>query len=79
MAADWTDERRHVFHLLKQALLDQVVLAHPHFEEPFLLLVDASSNGLGAVLSQVSEGGTVARPIAFAQSRYPAHRQSFSP
>ena len=83
-ATDWTEECRQAFHLLKQALLDQVVLAHPNFSEPFLLSVDASSNGLGAVLSQVPEGGTVARPIAFAskslsyaQSRYPAHRLEF--
>lgn len=83
-AADWTEECKQAFHLLKQALLDQVVLAHPNFSEPFLLSVDASSNGLGAVLSQVPEGGTVARPIAFAskslsfaQSRYPAHRLEF--
>ena len=43
------------------------------------------ARGLGAVLSQVPEGGTVARPIAFAskslsyaQSRYPAHRLEFA-
>jgi len=65
-------------------LLDQVLLAHPNFNEPFLLSVDASSNGLGAVLSQVPSNGTMARPIAFAsksltyaQSRYPAHRLEF--
>lgn len=83
-AADWTEECRQAFSRLKQALLDEVVLAHPNFDEPFLLSVDASSNGLGAILSQVPEGGTVARPIDFsskslsyAQSRYPAHRLEF--
>ncbi len=83
-ASDWTEECSQAFHKLKQALLDQVLLAHPHFDEPFLLSVDASSNGLGAVLSQIPTGGTLARPVAFAsksliyaQSRYPAHRLEF--
>lgn len=83
-AADWTEECSRAFHQLTQALLDQVVLAHPNFSEPFLLSVDASCNGLGAVLSQVPTGGSTARPIAFgsksltyAQSKYPAHRLEF--
>uniref|UniRef100_A0A3P9LLK5 Gypsy retrotransposon integrase-like protein 1 n=1 Tax=Oryzias latipes TaxID=8090 RepID=A0A3P9LLK5_ORYLA len=83
-ADDWTDECRSAFSKLKQALLDQVMLAHPNFDEPFLLSVDASADGLGAVLSQVPVGGKIARPIAFAskslssaQSKYPAHRLEF--
>ncbi len=83
-ATDWTEECSQAFHKLRQALLDQVLLAHPNFNEPFLLSVDASCNGLGAVLSQVPSNGTTARPIAFAsksltyaQSRYPAHRLEF--
>lgn len=83
-AADWTDGCRLAFMQLKQALLDQVLLAHPDFNRPFLLSVDASSNGLGAVLSQVAEGADKARPVAFAsksltyaQSKYPAHRLEF--
>ncbi|KAJ8405696.1 hypothetical protein AAFF_G00316760 [Aldrovandia affinis] len=52
-SADWTPEYREAFNVLKQALLEKVTLAHPDFSKPFLLSVDASSNGLGAVLSQV--------------------------
>lgn len=83
-ADDWTEECSLAFNKLKQALLVQVILAHPNFTEPFLLSVDASTDGLGAVLSQVPQGGTTARPIAFAsksltyaQSKYPAHRLEF--
>lgn len=83
-AADWTEECKQAFQQLKQALLDQVALAHPDFDKPFLLSVDASSCGLGAVLSQIPADGRTARPIAFAskslsyaQSRYPAHRLEF--
>ena len=82
--ADWTPECRQAFLSLKQVLSERVLLAHPNFDEPFLLSVDASNNGLGAVLSQVQEGSPTARPIAFAsksltyaQSRYPAHRLEF--
>ncbi|KAK0153851.1 Retrovirus-related Pol polyprotein from transposon gypsy [Merluccius polli] len=53
---DWTPECSGAFRTLKQALLDNVTLAHPDFSKPFLLSVDASSNGLGAVLSQLADG-----------------------
>ena len=83
-AADWTYECGQAFEQLKQALLDQVLLAHPDFGKPFLLSVDASCNGLGAVLSQMPDQEMTARPIAFAsksltyaQSKYPAHRLEF--
>lgn len=83
-AADWTDECRQAFQQLKRALLAQVPLAHPNFSVPFLLSVVASTNGLGAVLSQVPADRSTARPIAFAgkslnhaQSKYPAHRLEF--
>uniref|UniRef100_A0AAQ4QA44 Gypsy retrotransposon integrase-like protein 1 n=1 Tax=Gasterosteus aculeatus aculeatus TaxID=481459 RepID=A0AAQ4QA44_GASAC len=82
--ADWSPECSEAFSKLKQALLENATLAHPDFSKPFLLSVDASSNGLGAVLSQLAEGDDVARPVAFAskslnyaQSRYPAHRLEF--
>lgn len=80
-SSDWTQECRDAFSELKQALLERVILAHPDFSKPFLLSVDASSNGLSAVLSQVVVGGVVARLIAsdskslnYAHSKYPAHR-----
>ena len=82
--ADWTLECKQAFETLKRALVDQVLLAHPDFAKPFILSVDASTSGLGAVLSQVQDGYDTARPIAFAskslnhaQSKYPAHRLEF--
>ena len=62
--ADWTSDHQKAF--LKTALLTSVVLAHPDFTRPFVLCTDASLDGLGAVLSQVQKGDTVARPVAFA-------------
>ncbi|XP_066566330.1 uncharacterized protein LOC136753848 [Amia ocellicauda] len=82
--ADWSVECEVAFDQLKTMLLECVVLAHPDFDEPFILSVDASLDGLGAVLSQVPQGESKARPIAFAsktlsasQRKYPAHRLEF--
>lgn len=81
---DWTPECEAAFEKLKEVLLDCVVLAHPDFERPFILSTDASTDGLGAVLSQVPAGEVRARPVAFAskslsrsQAKYPAHRLEF--
>ena len=65
-STDWTADHDRAFAELKQTLINSVVLAHPDFSQPFLLSTDASLDGLGAVLSQVREGDSVARPIAFA-------------
>lgn len=82
--ADWTDDCDSAFLNLKEKLLNCVVLTHPDFSKPLILSIDASLDGLGAVLSQIQEGETKARPIAFAsktltgsQKRYPAHRLEF--
>lgn len=82
--ADWTVECREAFKTLKHELVHSVTLAHPDFNAPFILAVDASFDGLGAVLSQLPPDGAVARPVAFAsktlsrsQLNYPAHRLEF--
>uniref|UniRef100_A0A8C1HXU3 Gypsy retrotransposon integrase-like protein 1 n=1 Tax=Cyprinus carpio carpio TaxID=630221 RepID=A0A8C1HXU3_CYPCA len=82
--SDWTEECDIAFNTLKQKLLNCAVLAHPDFSRPLILSIDASLDGLGAVLSQVPAGEEIARPIAFAsktltasQKKYPAHRLEF--
>lgn len=64
--ADWTPACEAAFHRLKSELLNCAVLAHPDFSRPFILSVDASLDGLGAVLSQLPAGEDRARSIAFA-------------
>lgn len=83
-AEDWTAECMHAFDILKHDLSHSVTLAHPDFGEPFILAVDASFDGIGAVLSQLGPGEKIARPVAFAsktlsraQLNYPAHRLEF--
>lgn len=79
--ADWTDGCQNAFETLKHDLVTSVTLAHPDFKALFILAVDASFDGIGAVLSQLPPGGKVTRPVAFAsrtlsrsQLNYPAHR-----
>ncbi|KAI3362992.1 hypothetical protein L3Q82_011518 [Scortum barcoo] len=64
---DWTDGCRDAFRTLKHDLVHSVMLAHPDFDAPFILAVDTSFDGLGAVLSQLPPG-KIARPVAFASS-----------
>ena len=49
----WTDECEQAFKLLKHHLISAPILRLPNFSQDFILDVDASENGLGAVLSQL--------------------------
>ena len=53
------------FHELKLKCMQAPVLAFADFHKPFLLETDASSDGLGAVLSQKQEDGKY-HPVAYA-------------
>ena len=57
-------EALEAFHQLKEALTEAPVLAYADFTQPFLLETDASSQGLGAVLSQKKEDGHF-HPVAY--------------
>ena len=60
---DWDENAQTAFETLSDNLCEPPVLAHPHFEEKFLVTTDASGYAIGAVLSQ----GEIRkdRPIAF--------------
>lgn len=60
----WTEDCQRSFDELKARLTTAPVLGYADFSLPFILEVDASYGGLGAVLSQ-EQGGRV-RPIAYA-------------
>ena len=60
----WDQQCEAGFRALKERLTSAPVLAYADFSQPFVLEIDASHAGLGAVLSQ--EQGGVRRPIAYA-------------
>ena len=49
----WTDECEQAFKLLKHHLISAPILRLTNFSQDFILDVDASEDGLGAVLSQL--------------------------
>lgn len=64
----WTNKCQKAFEKLKTALINPPVLAYPDFNRPFILTVDASKQGCGAVLSQNWDGNDL--PIAFASKAF---------
>ncbi|GBC33494.1 enzymatic polyprotein, putative [Rhizophagus irregularis DAOM 181602=DAOM 197198] len=52
---EWTEKQQEAFEELKIRLMEKPVLDHPNFEKEFILITDASGEGLGAVLSQKNE------------------------
>ena len=71
------------FNRLKAACLQAPILAFPDFNQPFLLEMDTSGKGLGAVLSQKQADGRY-HPIAYAshvmnetEQRYHSNKQEF--
>ena len=69
----WDDQCEKSFQELKSRLVSAPVLAYANFSLPFILEVDASFSGLGAVLSQEQEGKV--RPVAYAsRSLSPSER-----
>ena len=64
LEAAWTPQCEQAFQALKEKLVSAPVLAYADFSKPFILEVDASYSGLGAVLSQETDSGV--RPVAYA-------------
>jgi hypothetical protein len=60
----WTSEHQHAFDELKLRLSSAPILAFPDFSYSFILEIDASDKGMGAVLSQ--EINSVKRVVSYA-------------
>ena len=59
----WGEEQEEAFKMLKDKLTMPPVLAFPDFEQPFYMVTDASSKGIGSCLMQLH--GKTYRPIAY--------------
>lgn len=62
-AFQWSDEAENAFNALKNALVSAPILAVPDFDKPFAVHCDASSYGIGGMLSQTIDGHE--HPIAY--------------
>ena len=73
----WTEECEQAFVLAKKQLTSATVLAHYNPQYPLRLAADASSYGLGAVISHVFPNG-LERPIAFASRTLTTSERNYS-
>ena len=74
---NWTGECEQAFEALKEVLCRSPVLRNPDFSKEFILQTDASSRGVGAVLSQRDEQGHD-RPVAFFSRKLLPREQRYS-
>ena len=71
----WTINQQESYDKLKLALTSAPVLAYPNYKKPFLLEMDASLKGLGAVLSQEDDDGNM-HVISFASHTLKPYEKS---
>ena len=72
----WSPACEEALQKLKGLLIEAPVLAFPEFDRGFLLDTDASGVGLGAVLAQKQNDGSV-RPVAYASRTLQLHEQNY--
>ncbi|KAJ7997424.1 hypothetical protein DPEC_G00228830 [Dallia pectoralis] len=73
----WSNEADRAFGTLKMLFTSAPVLAHPDPSLPFIVEVDASEVGIGAILSQRSGTPPKVRPCAFYSRKLSAAEQNY--
>ena len=78
----WSEEHQQAFDRLIGALTSPPLLAYPDFSVPFILRVDASYDGLGAVLCQEQDGqfkviAYASRGLRKSEKNYPSNKLEF--
>jgi len=61
----WGPKEVEAFKNLKKAMISAPVLKQPDFDEPFILMTDASGYGAGAILGQADKTTAKVHPVAF--------------
>ena len=73
----WTDKCQQAFEMLKHFLQANPVLVAPDPSKPFMLMVDASEDAMGAVLMQ--EGiDNIRHPVAYYSRKFDKHQRNYS-
>ena len=70
----WNESCQKAFEHLKSKFVSMPVLGYADFTNPFIVEIDASLDGLGAVLSQIQDGKR--RVIAYASRTLHSHERS---
>lgn len=73
----WTPDCQHAFATLKALLTDTPVLRAPDLQKPFVLQVDASDLGTGAVLLQEGED-SILHPIGYYSHKLKSYQRSYA-
>ncbi len=74
--AVWRQAQQEVFDIIKNKLATEPIRAHPDFNKPFKLYIDASDTSLGAVLAQDNKEGKK-RVIAYEARRLSASERNY--
>jgi hypothetical protein len=64
----WTDECENSFIELKKKLISPPILQYPDFSKKFIITVDASKYGTGAILSQIHDNEDL--PISYGSKKF---------
>ncbi|KAL0152968.1 hypothetical protein M9458_051721 [Cirrhinus mrigala] len=73
----WTEEASHAFNTLKTSFTSAPVLKHPDPDLPFVVEVDASDCGIGAVLSQRHGQPGKLHPCAFYSRKFTSAERNY--
>lgn len=71
---EWTEECKNSFQYIINKILKPPILAYPDFSQKFIITVDASKLGCGAILSQNHTGDDL--PICFASKAFTKGEQN---
>lgn len=73
----WSDSCEKAFKTVKAMLISSPILISPDFEKGFILYVDASDTGAGAVLCQADAAG-VDHPVCYFSKKLNKHQRNYS-
>ena len=73
---EWRDAHEKAYRTLKKMTVTKPVLRLPDITKPFILRIDASSTGIGAVLLQDHDGQLF--PVSYASKKLLKREQAFS-
>ena len=73
----WTSTCQQAFDKVKAAFSNKPILKTPNFNKPFILAIDASDRGVGAMLEQTDEDG-IKHPVAYFSKKLNKCQKNYS-